>query len=245
MAEPAARARPRWVVLLAAAIGIGVTVSLGQWQLRRAAGKEALQHALVERAALVPLAQGELAHAAPEGESQHYRRVRLRGRWLAALTVFLDNRQMDGRPGFYAVTPLLLSEGDAVLVQRGWAPRDMRDRSAVPRVPTPAGEVVVDGEVAPPPGRLFDFGGVDAGTIRQNLDLAAFAREIGVTLRPLSVRQTGAGDDGLLRRWPAPAVDVQKHYGYAAQWFGLASLIAGLYAWFQLLKPRLRRPSSS
>jgi surfeit locus 1 family protein len=44
--------------------------------------------------------------------------------------------------------------------------------------------------------------------------------------------------DGLLRQWPEPAADVQKHYGYAFQWFALCALILGLYVWFQIVRPR-------
>jgi surfeit locus 1 family protein len=47
--------------------------------------------------------------------------------------------------------------------------------------------------------------------------------------------------DGLMRQWPRPAVDVQKHYGYAFQWFALCGLMAGLYVWFQLIRPRIKR----
>ena len=47
-------------------------------------------------------------------------------------------------------------------------------------------------------------------------------------------------DDGLLRQWPLPAADVHKHYGYAFQWFAMATLIVGLYVWFQLIHPRRR-----
>ncbi|MBC8056770.1 MAG: SURF1 family protein, partial [Rhizobiales bacterium] len=62
-------------------------------------------------------------------------------------------------------------------------------------------------------------------------------------LAPLSVLQADSpstAGDGLLRDWPHPAVDVQKHYGYAFQWFALGALMAGLYVWFQLVRPRLR-----
>ena len=34
---------------------------------------------------------------------------------------------------------------------------------------------------------------------------------------------------------------MQKHYGYAFQWFALAALIAVLYVWFRLVRPRQRR----
>ncbi len=233
------------VVLLAAVLGVTLTASLGAWQLRRAAQKNALQSALESRVALPALAGTDLARDAGAAEAQHYRAVRLRGRWVGARSVFLENRQMGGRVGFYLVTPLQL-EGrpDAVLVQRGWVPRDQRDRTLLPPVATPSEVVDVDGRIAPPPARLYEFAPSGGGAIRQNLDLAGFAAETGLLLAPLSVQQTGTAataGDGLLRNWPRPAVDVQKHAGYAFQWFALAALMTGLYVWFQLVRPRLRR----
>lgn len=235
------------IVLAAAVLGVLVTARLGLWQLARAAEKEQLQAALDARTAAAPLPQGELAGDPVRASEQHFRRITLRGRWVGGRTVFLDNRPMAGRAGFYVLTPLLLGDGaDAVLVQRGWVPRDAADRSHVPFVASPEGEVSVEGRIAPPPSRLYSLGAESAGPIRQNLDLDGFARETGLRLRPLSVQMTdvaGAPPDGLLRDWPAPAFGVQKHYGYAFQWFALAALITGLYVWFQLVRPRLRRPA--
>jgi surfeit locus 1 family protein len=229
----------RIVVLAAALLGAAVTARLGWWQLDRAAQKDALQAAIEGRSALAPLGGEALARDADTAVSQHWRAVRLAGEWVTAHTVFLDNRQVDGRPGFHVVTPLRLDGGaDAVLVQRGWVPRDVRDRARLPEVPTPAGRVEVAGLIAPPPARLFEFDGAETGPIRQNLDLDAFARETGLSLRPLSIQQQDGADDTLVRRWPRPAVDVHKHYGYAFQWFALAVLIMGLYVWFQLVRPR-------
>jgi surfeit locus 1 family protein len=50
----------------------------------------------------------------------------------------------------------------------------------------------------------------------------------------------GAASEGLLREWPQAATGVEKHYGYAFQWFGLALLIALLYVWFQIVRPRFK-----
>ncbi|MEE9478268.1 MAG: SURF1 family cytochrome oxidase biogenesis protein, partial [Roseateles sp.] len=107
-----------------------------------------------------------------------------------------------------------------------------------------AGEVEVQGRLAASPSRLFELGPGAAGPIRQNLDPAAYAVETGLALLPLTVVQTAptGPDDTLLRHWPAPDLGLQKHYGYAFQWFALCALIAGLYVWFQLLRPRLRKP---
>jgi surfeit locus 1 family protein len=152
---------------------------------------------------------------------------------------------MDGRPGFFVVTPLLLGPGDAVLVQRGWVPRDAQERTRLVAVDTPAGEVSLQGRVAPWPSALLSLGQEGRGVIRQNLDPDAFAREIGIALRPLSVQQLddepASAAQVLQRRWPLPAVDVGKHHGYAFQWFALSALIAGLYVWFQILRPRRLR----
>ena len=79
---------------------------------------------------------------------------------------------------------------------------------------------------------------VGSSPIRQNLDLNAFRAETRLPLRTdLTLQQTGAASEGLLRDWPAPALGVEKHYGYAFQWFGLTGLVALLYVWFQLIVP--------
>jgi surfeit locus 1 family protein len=103
---------------------------------------------------------------------------------------------------------------------------------------------VVQGRIAPGPGRVYDFAGAASGFIRQNLDIEMYARETALSLRPVSVVEEdgpSASQDGLLRHWPAPAADVHKHYGYAFQWFALSTLTIALYAWFQIIQPLRRR----
>jgi surfeit locus 1 family protein len=232
------------VVLVAALVGAGVTARLGWWQLDRAAQKTALQAALDSRRVLSPLPVAELANSEARAREQHYRPIVAEGAWLPERTVFLDNRPMTGRVGFIVVTPLRLADGSVVAVQRGWLPRDAAERTHVEPPPTPAGHVRVAGRIAPPPSRLFEFSAAASGPIRQNLDLVAYSAEVGHPLRPLSiVVEDGplTADDGLLRQWPLPAADVHKHYGYAFQWFAMATLIVGLYVWFQLIRPQ-RRP---
>ena len=229
---------------MATLVGVVGTARLGFWQLDRAAQKIAIQTRIEGRRTLQVLSNIDLAQTPPAAAEQVERRASLRGRWLADRTVFLDNRQMAGKPGFYVVTPLQL-EGrpEAVVVQRGWVARNFADRTALPNVPSPSGVVSVTGVIAPPPVRLYEFDAASSGPIRQNLDLGAYARELSTPLLPLSVMQgdeAGGAGDGLRRDWPVPALDVQKHYGYAFQWFALAALMAGLYVWFQLIRPARR-----
>jgi surfeit locus 1 family protein len=238
------RRRAAWV-LLATVLGVGLALRLGFWQLDRAAQKIALQDRLESRRALPPLGDRDLPTTVDAASVQHFRRVILHGRWLADRTVFLDNRQMNGAPGFFVVTPLELASGaGAVVVQRGWAPRDFIDRTALPALVTPSAPVEVQGLIAPPPARLYEFAPAGSGPIRQNLDLEAYARELRTPLLPFSVLESpepSTAGDGLRREWPLPALDVDRHYGYAFQWFALGALMTGLYVWFQLVRPHSHR----
>ena len=249
MSAPAATPEPpvrrgRWrgvIVAVAAIVGVALASRLGIWQLDRAHQKLALQASLDARSQQPPLDAASLARTSDLAYDQEHRRVVVHGRWLADRTVFLDNRQMDGKVGFFVVTPLAIEATFAtVLVERGWAPRNFNSREALPPIVTPTASVTVEGVVAPQPARLFDFGGAASGPIRQNLDIDAFARETGLALLPLAIVQSdaaGTAADGLVRHWPRPAADVQKHYGYAAQWFAIAAGIAILYVWHRFIRP--------
>lgn len=248
------------LITLAALVGMGITASLGRWQLGRAAEKLAYQATLEARAAMPALdaqalqaSLGEGGAAAAGAEALLHRAVTLQGRWLPAYMVYLDNRQMQGRPGFYVVTPLLLPDEKAVvLVQRGWVARNFQDRAQIPKVDTPPGAVQIQGRVAALPSRLYEFAAGDSAQgssrIRQNLDLAAISAEVQRPILTLSVAQLGDASEGLLRDWPVVASGVDKHYGYAFQWFGLCGLIALLYVWFQIVRrffrPRRQHASS-
>ena len=233
------RAR-RVLILVVALLSAALTCSLGFWQLRRAAEKEAWQAQLTQRAHMATVDGDSLGQPEDTPDNRAgliHRSVRLRGQWLTGRTWFLDNRQMNARVGFYVVTPMRLADSKAViLVQRGWVARHFTERTHLPEVTTPAGEVIVTGRIAPAPSKLYELGDSGRGPIRQNLDLADLRVETGLPLLEVTVVQTGPPSEGLLREWPQPATGVEKHYGYAFQWFGLSALIALLYVWFQIVR---------
>ena len=231
------QSRRFWLLTFAALLMAGVTFSLGHWQLRRAAQKEAVQAEIQAKNTLPTLDTWALA-ATNNIANELHRKASVVGVWQPAHTVYLDNRPMGGRTGFWVLTPLALQGGNrVVLVQRGWAPRDFNDRTRLPQVFTPVGPVAVEGRIAPPPAKLYAFKGVDSGSIRQNLDLDDFRTETGLPLMEAALLQTGPPGDGLLRDWVPANQGVDKHYGYAFQWFSLCALVVGLYAWFQLALP--------
>jgi len=188
----------------------------------------------------------------------------LRGRWLSQHTVFLDNRPMGGQPGFIVVTPLRLSDsacsGGIVLVQRGWWPRDARDRQRLPDWSDADGELELRGVVVPQLSQAYALGEEgppprDAGRVlRQNADEAFWRAWLGQSPLPGAVLQrhpeamtsdspAGVAPPDLRRDWPQPDLGVDKHHAYAAQWFALSALAVGLTLWFSVIRPRRARRS--
>lgn len=242
-----------WLLTFAAALGVGVTASLGVWQLGRAAQKEALQTAIAQQSEKSVI-DAQVLLATPDPLSLVYRSAVLRGTWLPQHTVFLDNRQMDDKQGFFVLTPFELADQvtatkKIIVVQRGWVARHFLNRTEVPTLQTAMGLVRIEGRIVPPPSKLYEFKGADLGLIRQNIDLVEFSKQVQRDVLTISLLQTEAApssetltehSDGLLRHWQRPNTGVEKHYGYAAQWWALSALIAILYVWFQIVRPKFK-----
>jgi surfeit locus 1 family protein len=231
-----------WVTL-GMVLGVTLTVRLGFWQLSRAAEKEQRQAAIVAQME-APVLNTHALLAAPANFGLMHQRVSLEGQWLSQHTVYLDNRPMNGRAGFWVITPLQLNASTRVLVQRGWVPRHQQDRTLLPEIQTPTGVVQVQGRIAPPPSPLLTLN-VDPALgqaeskithIRQNLDLDAYAAEVGGVFAA-TVLQTDLGSEGLLRDWAVITAGVEKNLAYAFQWFALSALQLMLYIWFQFIQP--------
>ena len=238
-----------WVVTLSALVAMGVTASLGRWQLSRADQKQAQQAVLDARADEPELDHDDLQEQPyPLPESLMHRRVTLQGFWRPQFTVWLENRSHHGQAGYWVLTPLQLDADTAVLVQRGWAPRISQDRSVLPPVRTNLEVVEVDGVLAAGPSRLLSLGdetaegastpGTPPGSsrIRQNLTLEQFRQDSGIPVLAYVI-QTDDDDEGLRRDWPAVGSTADKNLGYAFQWFALCALLFVLTLWFQFLQP--------
>ena len=236
-------------------------LSLGFWQLRRAEEKAQLQSArdLAAAAPALPLSAEEKRAAGNDGDVRPPHAtlpplpvpaeidgngVRASGVFVADRSVFLDNRTREGIAGFHVLTPLkLLGRDSYLLVLRGWIRRDPYDRTRLPSLMTPSGVVTVAGEAVvslpqpmmlgkePPPGpqdRLW-----------QHFDYDRFSQWADLPLYPVILRQTvdPAYRDDLARDWNQPGVSVDRHLGYAFQWFALTA--AAIVTWMILLR-RLR-----
>ena len=229
------------VAFVAAAIGIATAISLGIWQTRRGDAKLALQAQAdaAERAPPIDIAPSRLS--IESAGTALPRKVRVSGVFDPAGTIYLDNRMLDSAAGFYVITPLVISEGlPAVLIDRGWKAHDMRERARVAAAMPPSGRVSIEGLAVARPSALLELDSKPEHRVPgiwQNLDYLAYEQATGRSVARFVVQQAGEAQsdnaaDGLRREWPRPASGVEKHRGYALQWYSLAVLIAALAAFF-------------
>jgi surfeit locus 1 family protein len=221
-----ARAARNWVPTVAAVAGVVLTAYLGNWQLDRAAYKQALQARadLAQRQAPVHVS----ADLVPV-DSLAFRRVEAEGEYRGEMTVFLDNRIHEGVVGYEVLTPLQVAPQVHVLVNRGWV-RAEATRDRLPVVPTPTGHVRVEGLALAPSKRYLELSPQSVtGRVWQNLDLERYAQTYKLTLQPVVVQQHNDAGDGLQRDWRRPDTGVDMHRGYALQWFTMSAVIFILY----------------
>jgi surfeit locus 1 family protein len=209
---------------IAALLAVALGVSLGQWQMRRAAQKEAIEIKFAERAKAPPLV---LSASAPGIDEIEYRRIIVKGEFARGWPIYLDNRPYKGVAGFYLLMPLKIAGSNLhIMVARGWTPRNPENRTRLPTITTPAEIIEVQGVVRRNPGVILQLGSAESlrpGAIVQNLDLTAFEQASKLVMQPFVLEQSGDTHDGLVRDWPRPSTGIDRHLGYAVQWYALAA----------------------
>jgi cytochrome oxidase assembly protein ShyY1 len=144
-----------------------------------------------------------------------------------------------------------------LLVNRGWIAAPLR-RDQLPQVDTPAGEVRLEGLGFVPSARFIELrADTDDASRWQNWTIERARERWKLDLLPVALLQTspavlvgtGRGDgvapgaggirDDLTRAWPRPDVGIDKHRGYALQWFSFAFIAFVVWLLLSLRRPTL------
>lgn len=226
---------------LATVVGVAVFVAAGNWQRGRMEQKEAMRAQFDAAVAARPIA---IPAGTPDWAALRYRPVEMRGAYDGGRQILIDNRVHDGRVGYHVVTPLVLDDGRAVLVDRGWIAAGAT-RKELPLAPPPVGRVTVHGRLTVPPSNYFEMRReAPDGPVWQNLDPSRFSAVTGRRVVDAVVEQSaeGAPADGLVRAWPEPDFGIEKHRIYMVQWYLFAALAVGLWGWHHLRGKRDPEP---
>jgi surfeit locus 1 family protein len=218
---------PRLVPTFLAGLAVFAFGALGVWQLDRADQKRVMARSFTAGGPAIDWAR--LPADAPR-----FQRVQLRGTYDTNHQFLLDNMSHDSVAGVQVLTPLVLDNGEAVLVNRGWLPFGAT-RQDLPEVGVGDGKRTVVGRIdeLPRPG-IWLKGPEATGWPRlvQYPGMAQLSAALGRELAPRQVLLDAGVPDGYVRGWVVPGSSPDRHLGYAVQWFAFAVLAVGI--WFVL-----------
>ena len=185
-------------------------VWLGFWQLRRLTERRA-RNADIAAARALPPFELPLRHVEPDALRD--RRATARGAYDYTQERAWRGRTYQGTPGVALLTPLRLSDGSAVFVDRGWVPSP--DAYHVNEPLYREGDSVAISGLALVAPR--DRGDVDPARLRDSLPYPVLPIVI-------QLDDTAAAHPKGLVRWRTPPLDNGPHLSYAIQWFSFATI---------------------
>jgi surfeit locus 1 family protein len=234
-APGARRFRPTRGATLITAICLPILVALGTWQMERREWKADVLARLDERLSAPP---AELPSRIDDPAAWEYRRVAVTGAFRHDQEMPLAARTHQGRLGYHVVTPLDRPDGTTVLVDRGWVPEDRLSPATRPES-LPGGTVTVQGiaRIGREPGWLEPDNAPDRN-LWFRVDGAAMAGRIGRPVLPVHVDAAAGPDPRGLPVGGRTVIDVpNNHLQYALTWYGLAVVLAVVYALSQFRRP--------
>lgn len=213
--------RPRWIAYLVLGVLFGVlTFNLGQWQWGRYEAKAERRDLITANydAPPVPLAQVLADPGTPLAHEDQWRRVSVTGSYDAQDQHLVRNRPHGGVYGYEVLVPLLLADGSAVAVDRGWVP-NAQTATTLPQVPAPpAGQVTVTGWLRPSEPDLGHQ--LPAGQL-PSVHLPSLAAATGLELVQayIVLQDEQPPAEGRPQALDHPDVQLGSHLAYSLQWW--------------------------
>ena len=214
---------PRWVALgFLVLLVVPAFFLLSRWQLSRLDDRRYNNDLVSTHANQAPVPIDSVMTAGADsstvGDQQRWLPVTATGRYDVAREVLVRKRPLEGRNGFWVVTPLLTSSGGVVAVNRGWVEAS-GSASAVQAVPAPpAGEVTIVGRIQPSESAPAQPADLPEGQVTDlDVDLVAGA---GATTYPGYVQLETSEPAQATGLTPIPLPDLSDgpHLSYAIQW---------------------------
>ena len=209
-------------------IGVLVFSGLGTWQVFRAIEKQQLQQDMNTK---IKQEVVFLDRALENIESKKYSKVEAVGRYDQSNEILIDNIIHNGVAGYHVLTPFVLKQDKSVIiVNRGWVPLG-RDRSVLPVIDSPEGELIIHGTISPPKSKPpLILGELDTKTkVWLYFDKEKFEKKAAYSILPMIVLLSKDDKFGYLREWPRYEEKVAMHIGYAIQWYVFALIVLATY----------------
>ena len=204
---------------------LALLISLGFWQLDRADEKRAIEDQIANANAN----DVELITDVDLLSEKEYYHVRLQGSYIKDKQFIYDNQIVDQISGYYVLTPFVL-KGDsrAILINRGFIPwNGRRDQIADIDIGAKIAEVKV--QISKPVKRME----LKASEITQDFPVLVQALDVDEMSAIASLDFANIvgllgpeSENGFVRKWDPYTGSIERHIGYAIQWFLMALVLS-------------------
>ncbi len=204
---------------------LALLISLGFWQLDRANEKRAIEDQIANANSF----DVELVTSVEFLKDREYYHVRLQGSYVGDKQFVYDNQIVDQVSGYYVLTPLVLKgDSKAVLINRGFIPwNGRRDKLADIDISEKLTEVKV--QISKPVKRMELEASEIAGefpVLIQALDLDDMSTIAALDFINVVGLLSPESENGFVRQWEPYTGSIERHIGYAIQWFLMALVLA-------------------
>ena len=204
---------------------LALLISLGFWQLDRANEKRAIENQI----ARANSGDVELINSVEFLKEKEYYHVRLQVAYIDDKQFIYDNQIVDQISGYYVLTPFVLKgDSEAILINRGFIPwNGRRDKLADIDVGAKLTEVKV--QISKPVRRMELEESKTTGefpVLIQTLDLDEMSNTASLDLASVIGLLSPESDSGFVRQWEPYTGSIERHVGYAIQWFLMALVLA-------------------
>jgi cytochrome oxidase assembly protein ShyY1 len=232
---------PRWLGGLALAIAAAtVMVFLGIWQWHRYEERTAVNNRIdaADTIAALPLTS-VLSTPTTPGTAGHvdsdrsWTKVTVAGRYDPAHEIQARGRTVNGDVGFEIVTPLVLADGTAVLIDRGWVP-ESGDALSAPKFPAaPTGPVTVVGQIHLSESRSTPVQHRDGRLDTRRISVPRLARAMPYPMYGAYVLLTAQTPPASTQftQIPIDHEDAWMNAGYTVQWWLFAGMALFAFGW--------------
>ena len=228
MNEKSKKPLPEWLPFV---IGFALVLQfagLGAWQVSRGLEKRAEQELFSDEAGFTHWSQGMSVRP--------YQRLTASGTFDSDHQFLLDNIILNGRYGYYVVTPLVIDDTMPVLlVNRGWKEKSAGgiDTSALA---VDAQALEIRGRAGSLPKAGYKMGdAITPGSPWPKLavypELGDIAAELGREVQPFVLLMEPGDELGFVRHWIPEEMGPGRHFAYALQWFAMGAVLAVLLVW--------------
>ena len=204
---------------------LALLISLGFWQLERADEKRAIEDQIANANAN----DVELITDVDLLSEKEYYHVRLQGSYIKDKQFIYDNQIVDQIPGYYVLTPFVL-KGDSkvILINRGFIPwNGRRDQIADIDIGVKITEVNV--QISKPVKRIelkADQIKPDFPVLIQALDMDEMSAIASLDFASIVGLLSPESENGFVRQWEPYTGSIERHIGYAIQWFLMALVLS-------------------